>query len=253
MITASVPPAVTTAAAASNIIAQHHPVIKLVIVVALLWFAIGKAEVMWTNHETKVFDAKNAALSAQVQQDAVAASVTAAQAATNAQLAAQYKTLLAQTQAQIAELESQTKQQQVADAAMTPDALAGRWAVLINEADQVHPITGGGYAVSQDAAVATTQALETIPTLNAEVASDSALLSSQTGLLTGDGKQITDLNAQVVGLQKTNADEITTCGAQVAQVRAADAIVLHKSRKKWFLAGLVTGALGSLFLGHSGL
>lgn len=243
----------TKAAAVSDIVVQHHPIIKLVIAAALIWFLAGKIETAWSAHEQRVFDAKNAALSAQVQQDATLAASSAADAAKEAQLAAQYQALLHQTTAQIASLQAQLKKQQAADAAMTPDALAAHWGALINSASGVHPVTGDGYAVSQDAAVATTQALDSIPTLNAQIESDSEVLSAQTGLLSADDKQIGDLNAQVKGLQTTNTEEITTCTAQVAQVKADDAVALHKSRKKWFIAGVITGFVGGLFGGHSGL
>lgn len=239
--------------AVSTLIQNHHPIIKLVIAATLIWFLAGKVETAWSNHETKVYDAKNAALAAQVTQNAALAATTTADAAKEAQLAAQYQALLQQTTAQIASLQAQLKKQQAADATMTPDALAAHWSALINSASGVHPVTGGGYAVSQDAAVATTQALDSIPTLNAQIESDSEVLSAQTGLLSADDKQIGDLNAQVKGLQTTNTEEIQTCNAQVAKVKADDAVALHKSRSKWFIAGVITGFVGGLFGGHSGL
>ena len=58
---------------------------------------------------------------------------------------------------------------------------------------------------------------------------------------------------QVKGLQTTNTEEIQTCNAQVAKVKADDAVALHKSRSKWFIAGVITGFVGGLFGGHSGL
>ena len=252
----TVTPVLPKAAAVSDIVVQHHPIIKLVVIAALIgfsvWFLAGKIETAWANHETKVYDAKNAALAAQVTQNAALAATTAVDAAKEAQLVAQYQTLLQQTTAQIASLQAQLKKQQAADATMTPDALAAHWGALINSASGVHPVTGG-YQVTQDAAVATTQALDSIPTLNAQIESDSEVLSAQTGLLSADDKQIGDLDAQVKGLQTTNTEEIQTCTAQVAKVKADDAVALHKSRSRWFIAGVITGFVGGLFGGHSGL
>lgn len=239
--------------AVSTLIQNHHPIIKLVIIAVLIWFAISKAETMWSAHETKVYDAKNAALAAQVTQNAALAATTTADAAKEAQLVAQYQTLLHQTTAQIASLQAQLKKQQAADAAMTPGDLATHWNALIKSAAGVHPVLGGGYTVDQDAAVTTTQALDSIPELNAEIANDGNVLAKSNTLIAGDEQEISDLDKQVMGLQAQNSDEVTTCNAQVARVKSDDAIVLHKSRKKWFIAGVITGFIGGLFGGHSGL
>ena len=254
----TVTPVLPKAAAVSDIVVQHHPIIKLVVIAALIgfsvWFLAGKIETAWANHEAKVYDAKNAALAAQVTQNAALAATTAADAAKEAQLAAQYQALLQQTNVQIANLQAQLRKQQAADATMTPDALAAHWGALINSASGVHPVTGGGgYTVSQDAAVATTQALDSIPELNAEIANDGNILAKSNTLIAGDEQEISDLDKQVTGLQAQNSDEVTTCNAQVARVKSDDAIVLHKSRKKWFIAGVITGFVGGLFGGHSGL
>ena len=243
----------TKAAAASAIIVQHHPIIKLIIIAVLIWGAIGQGEKLWSAHEQKMFDSKNAQLASQVQVNEAVAASNAALAQKNIELAAQYRTLLAASQKQIATLITQTKTQQATDATLSPDALANRWQTLINEADSVHPIVTGGYQVTQSGAVATAQALENIPTLNAEVANDGELLSAQTGLLKGDDDQIAGLNTQVKGLQAQTVLDVTTCNAQVYKVKADDAVALHKSRKKWFIAGVITGFVGGLFGGHNGL
>ena len=64
----TVTPVLPKAAAVSDIVVQHHPIIKLVVIAALIgfsvWFLAGKIETAWANHETKVYDAKNAALAA---------------------------------------------------------------------------------------------------------------------------------------------------------------------------------------------
>ena len=228
--------ATTAVTTASSVVATHHPLIMFIIVAVLAWGLAGKAEKLWSAHEQKVFDSKNAQLSAQVTANAAMAASNAALAEKNAELAAQYQTLLAASQKQIAALIAQTKQQQAVDATLAPDALAARWDTLLNEADQIHPIPSGGYTVTQTAALATTQALETIPTLNAQVESDGELLSAQTGLLKGDDDQIAGLNTQVKGLQAQTVLDVTTCNAQVSKVKADDAVALHKSRKKWFIA-----------------
>ena len=230
--------ATTAVTTASSVVATHHPLIMFIIVAVLAWGLAGKAEKLWAAHEQKVFDSKNAQLASQVQVNEAVAASNAALAQKNAELAAQYQTLLAASQKQIAALIAQTKQQQAVDATLAPDALAARWDTLLNEADQIHPISGGGYAISQTAALATTQALETIPTLNAQIESDGELLSAQTGLLKGDDDQIAGLNTQVKGLQAQTVLDVATCNAQVSKVKADDAVKLHKSRKKWFIRRL---------------
>jgi hypothetical protein len=125
-----------------------------------------------------------------------------------------------------------------------------RWAGLIKDQNAVHPITGG-YQVSQAGAVETTQALETIAELNTEYVADEQQLAAQGGLVTGLDNQITGLQTQVTGLQKQNVDEVSTCNAQIAQVKSDDAVKIHKARKHAFIAGLVVGFFGGLFGAHN--
>lgn len=247
----TVTPVLPKAAAVSDIVVQHHPIIKLVVIAALIgfsvWFLAGKIETAWANHEAKVYDAKNAALAAQVTQNAALAATTAADAAKEAQLAAQYQALLQQTNVQIANLQAQLKKQQAADAAMTPSDLATHWNALIKSAAGVHPVLGGGYTVDQDAAVTTTQALDSIPELNAEIANDGNILAKSNTLIAGDEQEISDLDKQVTGLQAQNSDEVTTCNAQVGALKASQAVELHKAKKNWFIHGLE--AAGAIFIG----
>ena len=182
----------------------------------------------------------------------LAAQAAQSQATIDATLLAQYKAAVAESQAEIITLVNATKKQQQVDTTLSPDALASHWNDLIKSAEGVHPITSG-YQVSQPAAVATVQALDSVPELNAELANDGNVLDKTNALLAGDDAEISDMNAQITGLQKQNDDEITTCRAQVAKTKADDSVALHKSRKKWFIAGMITGFVGGLFGGHSGL
>jgi len=243
----------STATTISGIVLNHHPIIKLLIVALLLYVLSGKIETAWKNHETKVFDAQNATLQAQVQSNAQAAIIAQTQAQQNAQIAAQYKALVAQTQAEIATLQAQTKQQQQADTTLSPDQLTTHWENLIKTNDQIHPIPAGGYTVSQAAAVATAQELDSLSLLNSEVANDEKLLASQDGVVTGLNKEIVDLNTQVTGLQKQTALDVTTCNAQIVQVKSDDAVKIHKARSHGFIAGVVIGFVGGLFGAHNGI
>lgn len=240
----------TKAAAASTIVATHHPIIKLVIIGAILWCLAGRAERAWANHEQKVFDSKNATLSAQVATNAQTAQQNAQLAADNAALLLKYQDLVAQLTSQKAAIQTVTKTQQTTDATLAPDALAARWALLIKDQNAVHPVTGG-YSVSQAGAVETAQALETISELNAEYAADEQQLAAQGGLVTGLDNQITGLQTQVTGLQKQNVDEVTTCNTQIAQVKSDDAMKIHKARKQGFIVGVIVGFFGGLFGAHS--
>ena len=244
--------AITAVSTASSVVATHHPLIMFIIVAVLAWGLAGKAEKLWSAHEQKVFDSKNAQLSAQVTANAATAASNAALAEKNAELAAQYQALLAASQKQIAALIAQTKAQQATDATLAPDALAARWESLINEADQIHPITGG-YSVSQAAAVVTTQQLDGLASLQAQKVEQDQELSAANGLISGLNDQVTGLNKQVTGLQAQTVLDVATCNAQVSKVKADDAVALHKSRKKWFIAGVITGFVGGLFGGHNGL
>jgi hypothetical protein len=240
----------TKAAAASAIVATHHPIIKLVIIGVIAWALAGRVERAWANHEQKVFDSKNATLQAQVTANAQTAQQNAALASQNAVLLEKYQDLVTQLSSQKAQVQTATKTQQTADAALSPDALSARWAGLIKDQNAVHPITGG-YQVSQAGAVETMQALETIAELNTEYAADEQQLAAQGGLVTGIDNQITGLQSQVTGLQKQNVDEVTTCNAQIAQVKSEEAVKIHKARKQGFIAGVIIGFIGGLFGAHS--
>lgn len=226
---------------ASTVVATHHPIIKLLIAATLIWMLAGKAEKLWANHEQKVFDAKSAQLSSQVQQNAQQAAQSAALAQQNAALAEQYKALSAQLESQNATLSANLKKQQSVDATLPPTDLAAHWDDVIKQANAVHPIASGGYQITQEAAVATVQALDALPAAEAEVANDEKLLATQQGLVTGLNNQIGSLNTQIIELQKTNEDEITVCQAEVNKVKANDAVALHKAKKKYFKLGFITG------------
>ncbi len=246
----AVAPTPSKAAAASAIVVNHHPIIILLVICALVWFLAGKVETAWSNHEARVFTAQNAQLAAQAQANNQQAVANAALAEKNAMIAAQYEAMVKQYQQDLASIQAATKKQQAIDKTLSPDDLATHWDALIKSASGVHPVTGG-YQVNQDAAVATVQALDSIPGLDTEVANDEKLLAQQDGLTTGLNEQITGLQTQVTGLQTQNAEEIKTCQADINKQVSALKAQQHKKSLKYLLFGgaIVEGV--RIYLTHS--
>lgn len=230
--------AASKATTASSVVVDQHPIIKLGLICLLIWFLVGKVEVVWDKHEQRVFASKSASLQATAQQNQELESA-------NEKLLAEAKAVAQQASTKKTQVQVVTKNQQSVDATATPDALASRWGVLIADDSAVHPIANG-YEVTQKGAVETAQALETVSELNIAYTADEQEVAADNNLITG-------LNSQVAGLQKQNAEEVDVCNAQIASVKAADAVKLHKAKKKYFVIGFVTGFFGGLIGGHNGL
>ena len=93
-------------------------------------------------------------------------------------------------------------------------------------------------------AVATVQALETIPVLKSQLDNETTLKTNDDQLIGQQNKSIFDLTTQVGGLQKLNADDAKQCTDQIAVVKADAA----KSKRRWFIIGYVAGFLSRQFL-----
>ena len=87
-------------------------------------------------------------------------------------------------------------------------------------------------------------ALEQIPVLTQELVNEQNLVVNGNALALAQTKQVTDLTAQVSGLQSKAVDDAKTCQDQIKVVKDA----ARKSKKHWYEFGFVSGFLARQFL-----
>lgn len=219
-------------------IKQHEKLFLAVIAGLVLWFAIGKIDTLIQNHDNAAL--QQAKVVAQVQQeknDALTKQV--------AQQAAQYQALATKLDAQNAQLVAANTQlattlakQQKIDATLPPTQLVSRWNTLVPSANVT--VSANGETLPSSGAVATVQALETIPVITQELDNTKTELKGEQDLLTASTGQVATLNSEVTGLNLQIVDNNKVCSEQIAVVKAA----ARKSKRKWFYAGIVVGWIG---------
>ena len=226
---------------------DHERLILVVIAAVVLWFGYGKYAQIRLDHDNAVLaqqklitDAQvkqNAALAAQVQQDA--ANLQALEAKVNAQNAQ-----LVQANATLA---AALANRQKTDAALPMPDLALRWAALVPAASPVS--VPSGLSVSPVGAVATVQALEQVEPLKQTVANDAVVIGNDNSVIAQQGKSIFDLNASLAGAQKLDGDHQAQCADQIKVVKAQAA----KSKRRWFIIGFIAGFASKAYLAAHGL
>lgn len=216
----------------------HERLIIVVLCIIATVFLANK----WMTHAAEVDSAKSvlatqvakqqsdkdAALLAQVQNTQAQYTQLAQQlAATNAQLAASIQT-------RTVVLQQQTKTDQTA---ALPE-VTQRWKTLIGL--QPSDISNDATTVTLDASGAreTVIALEQLPVLQINLKDVTTENTNNQQLLAKSQDVVTGLSNQVTSLQSTISDNNTACNAKLT---AANAIA-RKSKLKWFLTGLGTGA-----------
>jgi len=221
---------------------DHERLIIVVLAIALCWWGYGKYADIRAAHD-------NATLQQQIlvtNQQAAAAKAQAAQAATDAQALQELQTKLAAQSAQIAQanatLAAALAARQKTDATLPLPELAVRWDALVPSANPV--ATATGVQVSPAGAVATVQALETIPVLKSQLDNETTLKTNGDLLIGQQNKSIFDLTTQVGGLQKLGVDQQKQCTDEIAVVKAQAA----KSKRRWFVIGYVAGFLSRQFI-----
>lgn len=172
---------------------------------------------------------KNAAIAAQVAVD------NAAFSALQAKVTAQNAALI---QANVALATALAKQQKT-DAGLPLPELANRWLALVPDAKPTVTVDGGVF-LPESGAVATVQQLEEVPVQAQELVNDQILITNGNDLAGVQTKQVADLNAQVSGLNLQIVDNGKVCDARVKVIKDAAA----KSKRRWFLIGLVSGFIG---------
>lgn len=217
-------------------IEAHERLLLVAIAGLVLWFGIGKIDTLIANHDRA--NLQQAQVAAAVQEDK-----NTALAAQVAQQAADYKALADKVEAQNAALAQAnvnlatalTKQQKT-DATLPPTELVARWNTLVPTAGAT--ITSSGVSIPQAGAVATVQQLEKVPVLATQLDNETTIVTQTQKLLDASEGRVVTLNGRIDGLKTQATLDAKVCQDQIAVVKA-DA---RKSKRKWFIAGVVTGA-----------
>jgi hypothetical protein len=222
----------------STYVKAHEKLLLALVAGLVLWFGIGKIDTLIQHHDSAALVQAQATLQSQQSKDAALATQATAQAAQFQALATKVDAENAALVNANATLAAALTKQQKTDAGLPPTELAKRWDMLVPTASAT--VVTGGILLPNDGAVATVQSLEQIPTLTQELTNETTQLANAQSLVTAEGQQVTTLNTEVSGLHLEIVDSQKVCQAQIAEVKAAD----RKSKRRWFLTGLVLGFLG---------
>lgn len=205
----------------SNYVKTHERLLIVMFGIILVWFVAGKIQDVIGAHDQANLAAEKATLSAQIDKNQALSALVADQAAA-------YKLLADKVSAQNAALVAALAARQKADAALPLPELAVRWQQLVPEAQPT--ASQAGLTLNDAGSHATVAALEQVPVLTQQLTNANSLLLTSRG-------QIDTLNERVSGLilQQTDSDKV--CAAQIKVVKDA----ARKSKRKWFVAGLVAG------------
>ena len=169
-------------------------------------------------------------------------------AAQNQQAATQYQVLIGQVNAQNARLSGEILQlsqtlaaRQKQDSSLPLPDLALRHQALLGVSAGVSS-TENGFLVSSPVETQTVQQLESLPVIKQQLSDETLLADNKDKALDSSESLVVGLNQQVSGLQVQITDGQKACDARVA--------VVKKSRWRYFKAGLITGFLGGLYVGH---
>jgi hypothetical protein len=234
----------STISSLSAYVKLHERLIGLVLAAAVIWGVSGKIESVVAKHDKSQETQAQIVASAQQSKDAALATQAAQQAE-------QYKELSDKVAAQNAALEQANitlatalaKQQHTDDTMPLPE-LAQEWTKLV-PGMAPNGITfaldpNGQITLTDDAAHKTVDQLEQVPVLTQQLANSQAEAKNDLSLLTASNGQVTTLNQEVTGLNLQLVDNQKVCTVQIAVVKANAA----KSKRRWFLMGIVAGFLG---------
>jgi hypothetical protein len=171
-----------------------------------------------------------------------------------AQVTQQYAAIVQTLQAQNASLASSLAQRQASlvvaqktDTTLALPDLANRLKTIGNAPDGSVSASGGQILLTQPGAVAVTQTLETIPTLQADLKDTTATLQTSEAARTQANTVIADQGTQITGLNLAITDQEKACTLQIKAVKAE----ARKSKLAWFKRGFITGFISGIFVGHA--
>lgn len=231
----------------STYIKSHENLLLVALLGLSLWFAIGRYDKLTANHDASVL--KQTLVVAQAQADKNAALAVQA-----TEQAAQYKALSDKIQAQDAALiqanatlATALTAQQHKDATLPPTELVQRLNTLVPSAGATvtpNGVTPSGVVLPEAGAVATVQALESVPVLSTQLENERTQLGNTQSLLTASTQQVTTLESQVSGLNLSLKDNQAVCNQQITVIKAE----ARRSKRRWFYVGVVVGFVGRQLL-----
>ena len=234
----------TSTASASSLtwLQKHERLVIIFMSLLLAYFIVDKGFSLASSYESHKSQQASSVLSTQ------AAEVASELAQAKAQLA-DYETALAASTKQNATLTEAIASrnqtvivQQQKDATLPPSQLATRWQGLVNNTGVETAVNG--YAVTEEAAIATVEQLEQVPVLTQNL---KDVTTEEAGLQT----DVNDANAlissgklTVAGLQLQLTDQDKSCTASINALKAND----NKSKLKWFGIGYVSGFISGIIV-----
>jgi len=227
-----------TLATTSAYLKAHEKLVLALVAGVALWFTVGHIESIIAKHDDAQLKQAQVTLQTQQTKDAALAAQATAEAQQYAALSTKVQQQNAQLVAANTQLATALTKQQKTDATLPPTELAARWNTLVPQAKPT--VTPSGLAVDTPGAVATVVQLESVPVLSTQLENERTQLGNTQALLTASTGQTTTLNQEISGLHLELQDETKVCTAQVALVKAE----ARRSKRKWFLAGLIAGFLG---------
>jgi hypothetical protein len=229
-------------------IKTHERLLCLALVLSFGCFGVSK----YYDHEATVKAAQASAAAQIASADAANSKKLADQ---SQQVAQQYAALIQTLSAENASLNSamtqravQQKTQVVTDSNLPMIGVSARWTVLLPTVTPSVALTGG-ISLTESQAHDTLVYMEQVPVLQADLADETKIANNYQAEVQKSDLLNADLNAQILGLQKENADLVAKDKADVLAAKAQG----RKNSIKWFKRGFFTGFLAGLWAGHSGL
>lgn len=237
----------------SHFVRVHQKLCLAIVAALALWFISGKVQDMLMQwHQTKLTIAQGE-LSAQQDKNRQQAEANAALAQQAEKAAADFKELSSRLLAQNNQLEKQNAaltdklhSQQAADANLPPTELGKRIEELAALPPQSVTPTGDGFTLTNKAGVGIAQALEQVSILTQQLANvkaekenDDKLLAKQDGVVATLNQRIGGLETLVAGKDKEIQKADGVCKEQLKVQHDRDV----KGKRKWFIAGFVSGLL----------
>lgn len=216
-------------------IKSHETILAMVLAAATIFGAWGHIETIIQRHDASHEVQAQIVATAQAQKDVALAAQVATDKATFDALQAQVQAKdAALIQANAALVAALTKQQKV-DASLPIPELANRWTVLVPSAKP--QATPTGVTLDSAGAIATVQQLEQVPVQAQELSMQREQVANLNVLVSASQKQVSDLNAEVSGLNLKAIDDKNVCIAEIKVVKDA----ASKSKRRWFMVGVAVG------------
>ncbi len=244
-ITTTTTPTVTSVT--TSWLKQHERLVCLALILAFGCFGVNK----YFDHESTV---KQAQATAAAQVSAADHANSLALASQSAQIAAQYASLVQTLSAENASLNASMTQRQAAqktqvnvDTNLPMAGVSARWSVLLPMVTPSTPLTGGLSLTAQQAHD-TLAYIEEVPTCHENLGDETRLAANYKQEVEKSDLLATDLNSQILGLQKENADLVAKDVADVKACKARE----RKSKITWIKRALAIGFGLGLYAGAHG-